>query len=49
MNISKPFSFYYRSGWTKEALMEKYAMTEGQYLKVLECLNRIQKETNSNK
>lgn len=40
----KPFSFYYRSGWTKEQLMTKYVMTESQYEGVVTCLERIRRE-----
>jgi hypothetical protein len=42
----KPLSFSQRlnAGWTKAELMRYYALNEGQYQKVLNCLDRITQE-----
>jgi len=41
MKPNTSFSQKLREGWTKEQLMAYYALTEAQYEKVMECLERI--------
>ena len=42
----KPLSFSQKlnAGWSKDDLVKYYALNEGQYQKVLNCLDRITKE-----
>jgi hypothetical protein len=41
MKANTSFSQKLRTGWTKERLMAYYVLTEVQYEKVMECLERI--------
>ncbi len=41
MKPNTSFSQKLREGWTKEQLMAYYVLTEVQYEKVMECLERI--------
>lgn len=41
MKANTSFSQKIRDGWTKERLMAYYALTEAQYERVMECLERI--------
>jgi hypothetical protein len=41
MKANTSFSQKLRDGWTKEQLMAYYVLTEAQYEKVMECLERI--------
>ncbi len=43
--LSDSFSAKIKAGWSRDDLMKYYALSDGEYEKVHECVLRIQSET----
>ncbi len=44
-HFDSSFSAKMKAGWSRDDLMKYYALTDGEYEKVHECVLRIQSET----